>query len=240
MPAQNAINKVNMVSVNVSDTTGAGSFSYTPPANLLYAIVYIRGAGGAGGGSSTGATIARFSAGSGGGGGAYAIGVFSRAQLLPSVSLTVGAGGTGVVGADGNNGGNTTFGSLLTANGGAGGKYLLGAATVQVLEGGAGGTFSGAGATGANGTAGAIALMGTTGGLDIAARGIGGTSFISGGLFTNFSIPGAGTPAQDAGPPGFGQGGGGTGAFTVNAGADRAGGNGAAGGFNIIEFLSAP
>lgn len=237
MPNQNSINNINIVSSNVTSNTGSGT--YTPPANLLYAIVILRGGGGAGGGSSTGSTVGLFSAGAGGGGGGYAIGVFSRAQLLPSVSVTVGAGGTGVSAGSGNAGGASTFGSLLTANGGAGGQYLLGLSTIQITKGGAGGTYSGAGSTGAAGTAGSNGLSGNFGPADIAARGIGGSQWISGGSFTNFSIPGAGAAGQDNGPTAADTGGGGTGAFTVNAGTDAAGGAGQQGSLNIIEFLGA-
>lgn len=64
---------------------------------------------GAGGGGSTS---------NGGGGAAYAVAFYEAGDLPSSVTITVPAGGAG--GAGGTTGGNCTFGSLLTAYGGAG------------------------------------------------------------------------------------------------------------------------
>lgn len=100
------------------------SATYTPIANATKAIIEMVGAGGAGGGAAaTGSS--QYSVGSGGCGGAYfKLWIPSGLQTYSGISLTVGAGGAGVSGANGNAGGNTLFGAagaFATAVGGAGG-----------------------------------------------------------------------------------------------------------------------
>lgn len=121
------------------------------------------GAGGGGGGGF----------GGGGGGGAYVSRIMRLGDMPSSVTATIGIGGTGGVNTSGTAGGNTTFGSLLTAygggrgaggtnagqrGGGGGGAGLLGAggnATAGGTAGGAKGRLGGtAGSSGYNGTSG--------------------------------------------------------------------------------------
>lgn len=89
-----------------------GTFVYTPTPGTKSVIVEVQGGGGGGGSSLT--TIAnRASAGPGGGAGGYA-----KSRLMTGfsgVSVTVGVGG-----AAGSSGGNSSFGALITANGGSG------------------------------------------------------------------------------------------------------------------------
>lgn len=104
----------------------------------------------AGGGGANGA-------GRGGGGGAYARREMRYADVPSSVTVTIGAGG-----ASGVRGGNTTFGSLLTAyNGGAGGALAGGGGGGELSQGGnVSGSTPGAGGGiggGAGGTAGGVA-----------------------------------------------------------------------------------
>lgn len=111
----------------------SGSGTYTTPVNCSW--IEVEGWGG--GASAAAGNTTTSTRGSGGGAGGY----FRKVIANPAATYSygVGAGGAGVTagagGADGNNGGNTTF-STLTANGGA--KGLLGAAA-----GGQGGTASG-------------------------------------------------------------------------------------------------
>lgn len=81
----------------------------------------------------------------GGGGGAFAEAIFRYADLPSSVSVAVGAGGAGLTGGPGvgMNGGNSTFGALLTAFGGAGGVNTSGGG-----GGGGGELAAGSGTTG--------------------------------------------------------------------------------------------
>lgn len=98
--------------------TSSGTF--TVPTGITKVWVTAVGGGGAGGGSSGASSF-----GNGGSGG-----VLKNEQVTVtpggSVTVTIGAGGTGVGGGTGNSGGQTSFGSL-TAAGGAGGKKNFGA-----------------------------------------------------------------------------------------------------------------
>lgn len=112
------LNKSNLpvTSINVQRITSTGT--YTPSSSLiLFAIVEVQGGGASGYGASTGGYC-----GGGGGAGGYAKSILTAAQLLPNVSVTIGAGGTGNSGA-GNAGGTTYFGAsgspLLYATGGS-------------------------------------------------------------------------------------------------------------------------
>jgi hypothetical protein len=120
----------------VQEFTASGS--WTAPAGVLAVEVFlVAGGGGSGGVAATGGQ--EFSSGSGGGGPVLR-------RLVPVVpgtvyAVTIGAGGAGAA-ASGNsvgaNGGNSSFGSLVTAIGGGGGG---GSAT----SGASGGTGGGAG-----------------------------------------------------------------------------------------------
>jgi hypothetical protein len=98
--------------------TNATTCNWSVPAGVTVAQVLVVGGGGGGGG-------AHDNAASGGGGAGY---VYANSSLSISgtISIVVGAGGTGGVGVtggspqNGNSGGNSTFGSV-TALGGAGG-----------------------------------------------------------------------------------------------------------------------
>ena len=134
--------------------TSSGTF--TRDADCMFASVRIVGGGAAGGGTPVTSTSG--AAAGGGGAGQYAEGWFTAAQIGTSQTVTIGAGGTGVSAAQGNNGGTTSFGALMTAFGGTGGAQGLHSATNEV-GGGAGGT-GGTGGTfrvqGGSGTGGAV------------------------------------------------------------------------------------
>lgn len=94
--------------------------------------VELIGGGGGGGLATSGSATPNF--GGGGSNGVYLRDYFSRAELLAiasSFALTIGAGGAGRTIAagvgSGANGGNTSFGSVLVANGGNGGGGAAGA-----------------------------------------------------------------------------------------------------------------
>lgn len=101
---------------NYQSFTSSGT--WTKPGTGTVAFVECWGGGGAGGrgnGSSVG--------GAGGGGGGYVSRLIPFTSLTATVAITIGAGGTATAtnNTAGGNGGNTTFGSYLTAYGGAGG-----------------------------------------------------------------------------------------------------------------------
>jgi hypothetical protein len=101
--------------LNVQVLTSSGT--YTPTAGTNSVVVEVQGAGGAGGGAvATGA--ATWSCSLGGSVGGYI--KHRMTSGFSGAAYTIGSPGTGVSGAAGNAGGNTTFGAL-TAPGGLGG-----------------------------------------------------------------------------------------------------------------------
>lgn len=104
------------------------SGTYTPGTYMVngvsvtakMAIVEAQAAGAAGGGpGATGSGVVNV--GTGGNAGTYAKFLIPRGSLV-AMSVTVGAAGTGVSGANGNAGGNLVFGSLCTCPGGVAGQ----------------------------------------------------------------------------------------------------------------------
>ncbi len=133
-------------SVVVETFTSSGNFSEDPD-DVVY-FVEAWGGGGSGGVAIRSATNA--SAG-GGGGGAYASAWLLPSQISSPVTVTVGAGGaakttTNAAGsAIGNSGGNSSFGSFLTAYGGGPGGFNVNSLSVS---GGGGGGLTSAGGVG--------------------------------------------------------------------------------------------
>lgn len=119
--------KVLGVQSNEYALVDGGSFDYeeftsngtwTKPSGVTFVRVEAWGGGG-GGQNRTGGVDA-----GGGGGGAYAALVFQASDLGSTVAVTIGSGGAGGADAgnnDGADGGDTTFGTHLTAPGGKGG-----------------------------------------------------------------------------------------------------------------------
>jgi hypothetical protein len=98
--------------------TITGTQTWTAPSGVTSIDVLLVGGGGAGGAANTNAT---YSGGGGGGGGV----VLSTLSVTPGTgyTVTIGAGGTrSTTNANGGDGSNSTFGSLLTALGGGGGQ----------------------------------------------------------------------------------------------------------------------
>src|SRR3546814_9619745 len=119
-------NKLSKTTPNVITFTASGTYTPTTGTKLVH-VICIGGGGGSGGVGS--------SAKSGGaGGGAYAESWLSITAVGASKAVTVGAGGSG--GASGSNagsaGGTTSFGTLVSAVGGAatGGNDEIGRAHV--------------------------------------------------------------------------------------------------------------
>ncbi len=128
---------------NVVRTYTAGD-TWNKPAGLKELLVLAIGAGGGGGSGRRGAASSQRSAGGGGGGGAMVWRRIPAASLASTETVTIGAGGTGGAAqtADSTNGnagtlgGDTSFGSLVIADGGGSG---------------AAGSTGGSGTGGANG-----------------------------------------------------------------------------------------
>lgn len=205
--------------------TSSGTFSKASYPWLRAIRVRCVGGGGAGGGAqATSGTQA--SAGGGGGSGAYSESFITDiAGLAASVTVTVGAGGTGVSGADGGNGGQSSFGALVSAGGGFGG-LARGATTADAKIRG--------GIRGAAGV-GDIAVAGNPGGpADGAASGFG---FGGAGGASVLGAGGVAADINEAGGSGGTPGGGGGGACNLQSQVARAGGNGGAG-IVIVELFA--
>lgn len=208
--------------------TFPSSGTYTPTTGMKYCIIEVVGGGAAGGGAvSTGG--GEYSHGGGGGGGEYARGVFTAAQISGSQVVTIGAGGTGVSGAAGNDGTTSSVGILITAAGGGGGGSSA-ATTGEVLStGGQGGTGGSGGSFRVQGSAGGFGMNTTPVGT-WTMGGAGGSSLLAG-----FTLP---TPNDAVGATGKLYGGGGGGSTNIQSGSNRPGGDGAKGFVIITEFLS--
>ena len=191
------------------------SGTYTAPTGLTSAKVTVIGGGGTGGGTSS----ANLGCGGGGGGGT-AISYLSAATIGTSQTVTVGALVAGPSNSNGSSGGTSSFGSLLSATGGAGGFGGGSAsATVGVANGGAGGVGTG-GTLNFNGNHG-LPNAGTN-----TIGGGGGNSFMGGG--------GNGINNNGNGNPGLAYGGGGAGGGSNST--PNNGGSGAAGLVFVEEF----
>jgi hypothetical protein len=137
-------------SIKISYYTGSSAtqtYTYSKLGNLKYLKVICVGAGGGGGSGRAANTISRFG-GKGGGGGAIVTAQFKTSEIPSSVTITVGATGSGGAastatnnGNPGTNGGNTSFGSLVVAAGGTSGSGGTNA-QAQASPGGRGGLMS--------------------------------------------------------------------------------------------------
>lgn len=190
------------------------SGTWTKPADTPDEAIVIVELWGGGGGGGTG----------GGGGGGYVKRILRAGDLSATETVSIGSGGTGgSSGVDGTAGGNTTFGSHLTAyggGGGSGGSYAGG--------GGGGGVAGAGGSVTTEESAGAGGAFGGGNG------GFGGTQYVPGGSEED-PIPA--TPST-AGGTGDQDGGGGGGGYSSNAayngkdGGDAYNGGGGGGGYN--------
>lgn len=225
LAATNAAGTLAMRALSVVKQVITATGTYTPTTGMLYCVIECLGGGGAGGGSA--ATAAgTCSQGTGGGAGEYAFGVFSAATIGASQSVTIGAAGTGNSGAAGGNGGNTSVGALISANGGTGGTTpaagaVTNAAGVLGGTGGSGGSFRTPGQPGS-----ACLGVGTTG-----------PQMSGQGGSTNYGSGGFGTPGTAAGSVALGRGAGGGGAASIAGAGAGTGGVGTAGLIIVTEFI---
>lgn len=192
-----------------------GSFTWNKPTKGSMALIQAWGAGGSGG---RGASSPSTRIAGGGAGGAYVELKIPMASLPSTVSVTVGAGGAAqtVDGSPGQVGGNSSFGSILTAYGGGGGGSAISPATETGGGGGGGGTLS----AGSTATAGAVGVGGTPAGdFGGGTGGVGGGTAASGGASVMGGAGGGGgrnsnATAGNGGASVYG-GGGGAGARTA-------------------------
>lgn len=219
----------NPFSLHTQTFTSTGT--YTPSANLAFAHVTCVGGGGAGGGTPI-TSSSQTAAGGGGAGGGQPTGLFTAATIGSSQTVTIGGAGTGVSGANGNNGGQTTFGALLTANGGAGGPVGVLSTTATIAGGANGGTSSG-GYLNLTGGTGGDGWGFISGGIVLASGGTGGPGL--GGAFATVAMVSSTAGLNGVGAPVPGAGGGGSAASQSQAA--TTGGIGGAGECVVIEHL---
>ncbi len=206
-----------------------GSGTYTPTANMLYAIIECVGGGGAGGGAAI-TPASNVAAGGGGEAGWYARKVVTAADVGVSKAVTIGAGGVGGTGS-GPAGAASSVGALCVAAGGAGGTGGTATANGAVS---AGGVSTGTGTTGdfiGSGEAGGMSF-GPFGVNVVALSGKGGNSFYGAGGASKGNASGVGNAGKIYG------GGGGGAINSPSQGAAVNGGDGAAGVVVITEFCS--
>jgi hypothetical protein len=191
------------------------SGTFTVPTGVTSVTVEAWGGGGAGGGCTT---LSR-STGGGGGGGTYTKTTSVTVTPGAPISVTVGAGGTGISACNGNPGGTSTFAAAIpvTAIGGNGGN-VNGAST----------PLNGLAATVATG----ITYNGGAGGVGNASSGTSGTSGGGGGgagSTGSGATPTTGTNAGIGGTGGGGNGAAGTNTSGIGTAATALGGGGSGG-----------
>jgi hypothetical protein len=203
--------------------TAGGTYTYTAPPNLLYDDIEIVGAGGGGGAVTVGA-----GGSAGGGGGGYAKVQLTSAQIGPTQSISIGVGGGLGIGGGGGNGGTTSFGTLISCTGGAGGS-------IQGTGGGSGNVAGGASGS-CSTTAGIVekTIPGQQGGYGA------NNAFIVGGAGGSTPL-GFGGPTIAGGPnanglSGSGNGSGGSGCI-ANSSTICNGGSGTDGSIVITQYL---
>ena len=201
---------------DIQSFTSSGT--WTKPSFGSIAIIQVWGGGGSGACYLT--DISREIGGGGGGG--YAELIVPLSDLGATETVTIGSGGAGVStsATNGNAGGNTTFGSVLTAYGGGGGSYDPSGA-----GGGGGGSVIAAGGNASTTSAGAAGGYDATSGGDASGAPAKAFSGAGGGAAANGANGQNGGNSINGGAGGGGVGNGNAG----NGGTSLNGGNGGAG-----------
>jgi hypothetical protein len=219
VPATTAGQNTNAV-VGRKVTKFLTSGTFTPDPKCLFGHV-VGTAGGGAGGSLTG-VAATANSGGGGASGNIVTSYFTRAQVSPSVAVTVGAGGLGNLGTTGSSGGDTIFGSLLTAKGGGGGSSSIYG-----------------GVANSTGNVGDVVVYGSPGGMGCQ----GGNAYIV-AVAGSGGGPGGGNGGVAGGPGGVSgaggianSGGGGGGTASNGSGGPYGGASGGSGSLYVVEYL---
>jgi microcystin-dependent protein len=224
----------SVTTVNVVLYDAAGTYTYVPPSNLVYARVKVTAGGGGAGGAATSPASQSAHAG-GAGGGAYAEALLKPSDFGASQTITVGAGGvrgSGTVG--GLQGGTSSIGSLIVCAGGWGSAFATPSGAVFGNPGGLGGTVTGT-------VAGLMDRPGSPGDFGFGGPGLGvsGNGGASGSSGAGGRGNATGSSAQAlAGADGVGPGGGGSGGLTTGGASAVFGGTGAPGEVIIEEYLA--
>lgn len=202
------------------------SGTYTTPVGCRAIMVEGLGGGGAGGGAAALTGGNTLSVGGGGGAGGY----FRKLIINPAASyaVTIGIGGAAVVGAFGNPGQTTSFGSVASATGGTGG------ATSTIASGGSNTSNGGSGGTAAGGD---VSSGGSSGGPAVQiTSGSGFAGIGAAGALGGAGVPSGSTLNPGGNATGFGSGGGGA---VINGSGypSQPGGSGSPGVVIITEYF---
>lgn len=208
--SSSGFNTINIVKFETSGT-------YTPTSGMKFCVVEMVGGGGSTAGLSS-TSAGQYAQNSGGGGGGYCKKIFTSLDVGASQSITVGVGGAAAIaGGTGTAGGNSIFGSFMTANGGSSSGF---------------GIFTGAGGIA---TGGDINIQGQAGFTSSATTGTpgfpgaGGSSILGyGGIV--YAVSSTGNPGQNYG-------GGASGQYNTPSSASKGGSAGAPGICIITEYI---
>lgn len=209
---ENYVASSSILTYTATTTAHVATYTYTKPARLKYVLIRAVGGGGGGVGLLTDSDGGK----AGGGGGGYCENILSASILNSTTSIQVGNGGVGSASESvaGTTGGNSSFGSFCTANGGEGGGSPNGGSGGSASNGIV--NSSGGGGGGGVTTAGAVS-------------GVGGSSLLGGG--------GRSSGPDGNGAAGGNYGGGGSGAARNGSGAPLSGGSGASGIVIITQYF---
>lgn len=216
--------------VGVQTFDAVGTFTYTKTPGADTAIFDVTSGGGQGGGSPAG-NATQLGFGTGGHSGCRLVGKISLVGV-PSLSVTVGAGGnTGVAGAAGQAGSTSSVSTLITCPGGAGGGLVGPTAGPSIIANSA--AYAQPSATGA-----VTVLVSQPGNGGIAGQAISGGIGISGvgGCSPTFGVNISANIGTGTGSPGTQKGQGGSGAFSAINAAVQKGGDGAPGKITVYEY----
>jgi hypothetical protein len=226
------VNQLPVINKIVEQTfVSVGTTTYTPTAGMVYADVTVCGGGGQGGSAAAGQASQGAPAGGGAAGGC-GFSLLTAATIGTSQSVTIGTGGASAAAGQntGTTGGSSSFGSLITCNGGGGGTGASSSA-VGFFGGGNGGTCSGGNILNATGSAGSGGMnyngLGAAGGTG--APGLYGLGAGKGYGYGGGSDPGGAASGCAAG---------GGGAFSGASSAAAQGGAGATGCAFVKEYIS--
>jgi hypothetical protein len=202
------------------------SDTYTKPSWLKFAIVEVQAAGG--GGAGGGSIAGQLAVGRGGCGGGYGRGKLDAGDIGATEAVTVGAGGTGTTSGTATDGGASSFGTHITANGGTAGNNVNNVTGESYVQSNPGAVASGGNILNISGGGVEAAWCSVTLNLAIASKG--GDSFMGRG---GRSQTGDGVTA--GGGRGYGSGGGGAGMRDGDTTNSR-GGDGAPGKIVVYEY----
>lgn len=205
------------------------SGTYTPPAGMQYALVYVLGAGG-GSGSTPATSSTQTSASPGGASGSWAFVKLLASDIGSSQPYVIGQGGAAGVSGPGGAGGPSSFGSLISAPGGGGSTVGVTVSTT------ASGLFPGGSPGGAPSVTAGTVIESSNGSPGGKSTFITSHTLAGDGASSPKGSGGQGLGGTSPASPGSGNGSGGSGASCAVSSSAKNGAAGANGGIWVMEF----